>query len=269
MIYLFILTRRRSTDASVRSSARRRGDGRLQVHHRRVHLLQHPRPQPGPARPRPHRCGSRLKSPVKSSHLILPASVAGEKPFRCPHAGCAYATNDSSALIRHERVHSGETPAKCQWPGCSYAATDHSNLRRHMKAHRGERDHACTAPGCDYAATQKSTLESHNRRKHIHSRDFPCPNPACGARLSLYTSDLHNLVPPMKGFLCAPRTARTAHDVRFGQTADLTHRFVSFRIDYSAFHPSDLSTHKRTCKRANSAGEFAFVSLLPTYEDSE
>ena len=46
---------------------------------------------------------------------------AGVKPYRCQAPGCGYASSDSGALRRHERIHTGAKPAKCDYRGCGFS----------------------------------------------------------------------------------------------------------------------------------------------------
>ncbi|KAI1727308.1 zinc-finger double domain-containing protein [Ditylenchus destructor] len=57
--------------------------------------------------------------------------VNGEKRHKCQL--CQYATNNSSHLTAHMRVHTGERPFKCKF--CPYAATQSSSLNTHTRNH--------------------------------------------------------------------------------------------------------------------------------------
>ena len=46
---------------------------------------------------------------------------AGVKPYKCQEPGCEYASSDSGALRRHQRIHTGDKPAKCDWQGCNFS----------------------------------------------------------------------------------------------------------------------------------------------------
>ena len=140
-------------------------------------------------------------SPLRTTAVALgphPGSTlgrrlgAGVKPYRCQEPGCGYASSDSGALRRHQRIHTGDKPAKCDWSGCNFSCVltrlsplclrclhpgrrtvvmrmvacrcgDFSNLARHKLTHTGERPFGCPKPGCDYTASQYGTLRSHSK----------------------------------------------------------------------------------------------------------
>ena len=47
---------------------------------------------------------------------------SGEKPYKCPHEGCDFASNHSGSLTVHMRIHSGEKPYKCTHEGCDFSS---------------------------------------------------------------------------------------------------------------------------------------------------
>src|SRR5262249_23931609 len=71
----------------------------------------------------------------RTSTQLLISSHPGEKPHKCTHGGCSFATRDSSYLIKHMRIHTGEKPHKCTHEGCSYSAAQKVYLTAHMLTH--------------------------------------------------------------------------------------------------------------------------------------
>ena len=75
----------------------------------------------------------------------------GEKPYKCGHRGCAYASARLNNLKIHMRTHTGEKPYKCRYEGCVYAAANTSAVKVHMRTHTGEKPFECVHEGCVYA----------------------------------------------------------------------------------------------------------------------
>ena len=104
---------------------------------------------------------------------------AGQRPFACPHAPCAYAARQRINLENHLRTHTGERPFKCPVEDCNFAGSQRSNLDNHSLTHTGSRPHPCPHPGCAYAAKQSGALKIH-MRVHTGERPFGCDAPGCG-----------------------------------------------------------------------------------------
>ena len=91
-----------------------------------VQLPFQPRQQPQPPHAHPQRCALAaahdLRRTWASPWLNLGRRLgAGVKPYRCQEPGCGYASSDSGALRRHQRIHTGDKPAKCDWSGCNFS----------------------------------------------------------------------------------------------------------------------------------------------------
>ena len=70
---------------------------------------------------------------------------SGERPFRCPYAGCDRRFANSSDRKKHSHVHTSSKPYSCRH--CDKSYTHPSSLRKHTKAH-------CTGP------TDQSTAQT-------------------------------------------------------------------------------------------------------------
>ena len=115
------------------------------------------------------------------THLALNFAITrhiypNEKPFKCDHPDCDYATAHKRDLTTHQRNHTGEKSFKCDHPGCEYAASRKGNLTEHKRKHTGDL-FKCNHPECDYKTTYKSNLTTHQRK---HTGDLlKCDHPGC------------------------------------------------------------------------------------------
>ena len=109
----------------------------------------------------------------------------GEKPFKCTHECCTYASARAEILAIHMRTHTGEKPYKCTHEGCTYAATTSGNLATHMRTHTGDKPYKCTHEGCTYAAARAAHLKSHIKNHHPEEPMTPAGIAAANELLQL------------------------------------------------------------------------------------
>ena len=97
--------------------------------------------------------------------IIADDSGADGRVFRCPVAGCAYASPKRRYVGDHMRTHDKRDPnAKrfgCPYPGCTYSCTRVRYIGEHMRRHTGIKPHKCEHPGCTFTAAAKSHLTRH------------------------------------------------------------------------------------------------------------
>jgi hypothetical protein len=117
----------------------------------------------------------------------------GEKPYRCPEAGCTKEFSISGALTIHKRVHSGEKPFQCRFEGCDKRFAESSNLTKHVseklekafylptmlltsyllfyfpqtRVHTGERPFKCSLPSCDRRFPRPDQLSRHEKTHKV------------------------------------------------------------------------------------------------------
>ncbi|XP_014297446.1 zinc finger and SCAN domain-containing protein 2 [Microplitis demolitor] len=84
-------------------------------------------------------------------------------------------------LLIHMRVHSGEKPNKCPFAGCKKAFSRLENLKIHQRSHTGERPYACPHRGCTKAFSNSSDRAKH-QRTHFDTKPYACQVTGCGKR---------------------------------------------------------------------------------------
>jgi insecticidal toxin complex protein TccC len=110
---------------------------------------------------------------------------SGERPYKCIHEGCNYASNRRDDLTKHMRTHTGEKPYKCTQEGCDFASNESSNLTVHMRIHSGEKPYKCTHEGCNYTSKQSGHLTKHMRTHSL-----------CRCLLTIHTSQVYTQAVP-------------------------------------------------------------------------
>lgn len=136
---------------------------------------------------RPYRCpeaGCGFASKRKSNLTVHSRiHTRPRPPRRCRHPGCDFVAGEGCNLKEHQRMHAGEKPYRCSQEGCdaSFARVDH--LTVHMRTHTGEKPYACTHPGCNFAAAQQSNLHRH-MQSHSSDKPYKCLEPGCSAAFS-------------------------------------------------------------------------------------
>ncbi|KAL8198596.1 UNVERIFIED_CONTAM: hypothetical protein K2H54_017212, partial [Gekko kuhli] len=97
----------------------------------------------------------------------------GDRPYKCPHAGCEKAFTQLSNL-----QHNKDKPYKC--PNCYRAYTDSASLQIHLSAHAIKHAKAYCCSMCGRAYTSETYLMKHMSKhtvvEHLpHSLIFRTP----------------------------------------------------------------------------------------------
>ena len=94
----------------------------------------------------------------------------------CGSPGCAYVAKYPCLLRQHARQHTGERPYACR-AGCSAAFASSTALLKHEVVHT-KPNITCPEPGCDFIAANSAMLVWHSR-KLGHAASVKCPFPNC------------------------------------------------------------------------------------------
>eukprot|EP00794_Sanderia_malayensis_P013975 gene13975-15433_t len=104
----------------------------------------------------------------QSSALLKHQRIhSGEKPYKCNI--CNKGFNAMCNLITHERTHTGEKPFTCQTCGKKFSVQ--CNLTTHERTHSGEKPFACDL--CDKSFSVYHNLITH-KRTHSGEKPFAC-----------------------------------------------------------------------------------------------
>ncbi|KAJ6656779.1 hypothetical protein lerEdw1_003110 [Lerista edwardsae] len=133
----------------------------------------------------PARCGPARPSGHQHCHRIH----TGDRPYKCPHAGCEKAFTQLSNLQSHQRQHNKDKPYKC--PNCYRAYTDSASLQIHLSAHAIKHAKAYCCSMCGRAYTSETYLMKHMSKhtvvEHLVSQHSPqrTESPGIPVRISL------------------------------------------------------------------------------------
>ncbi|TGZ70398.1 hypothetical protein CRM22_003223 [Opisthorchis felineus] len=118
---------------------------------------------------------------IEQTHI---APYIMNKEYRCHWEGCRRQMKPFNArykLLVHMRIHNGERPSKCPYAGCMKAFSRLENLKIHMRSHTGDKPFVCHLENCNKAFSNSSDRAKH-QRTHVHTKPYACQVPGCAKR---------------------------------------------------------------------------------------
>ncbi|OON22870.1 zinc finger, C2H2 type [Opisthorchis viverrini] len=118
---------------------------------------------------------------IEQTHI---APYIMNKEYRCHWEGCRRQMKPFNArykLLVHMRIHNGERPSKCPYAGCIKAFSRLENLKIHMRSHTGDKPFVCHLENCNKAFSNSSDRAKH-QRTHVHTKPYACQVPGCTKR---------------------------------------------------------------------------------------
>ncbi|GAA49597.1 GLI zinc finger 1 [Clonorchis sinensis] len=118
---------------------------------------------------------------IEQTHI---APYIMNKEYRCHWEGCRRQMKPFNArykLLVHMRIHNGERPSKCPYAGCMKAFSRLENLKIHMRSHTGDKPFVCHLENCNKAFSNSSDRAKH-QRTHVHTKPYACQVPGCTKR---------------------------------------------------------------------------------------
>ncbi|XP_035719010.1 transcriptional activator cubitus interruptus-like [Vespa mandarinia] len=205
------------------------------------------------------------------------APTTGQDEFACLWQGCPRARpfNARYKLLIHMRVHSGEKPNKCPFAGCKKAFSRLENLKIHQRSHTGEKPYACQHRGCTKAFSNSSDRAKH-QRTHYDTKPYACQVSGCGKRYtdpSSLRKHAKNHAEPTTSLMTLPTTTLdNKMSIGYNNSSNVIteHRKdITNTLHHIRQANSPLSTNYRSLKNSESCREDDIDFLYNNLYESE